>query len=86
MWTLIITAAAAASTGAPGDTVYAASGKQKADKMICKSFPKTQSRIGRNRVCKMRSEWDYEQREQELELDQIKVDNTIHLPNDGPPF
>ena len=84
MWALIIAAAAAASTGSPSATSYAASGEQKPDKMICKSFAKTQSRIGRNRVCKLRSEWEHELREQERELDQIKVDNTIMLPSDGP--
>jgi hypothetical protein len=82
MWTLIIAAAAAASTATPA----ASDGARKAEKVICKSFPKTESRVGRHRICKPRSEWEFVQREQERELDQLKIDNTIMLKNDGPPF
>ena len=81
----LIIAAATASSGAPL-VMAEAGGKPKVDKVICKSFRKTQSRIGVNRVCKPRSEWEDDQRAQELELDQIKSENTINLPPDTDPF
>lgn len=85
MISLIVAASLALPAGALAAAPQQAKGS-KPDKVICKSFQKTQSRIGVVRICKPRSEWEYEQREQELELDQIKSENTINLPPDTNPF
>ena len=86
---LVLIIAAAAAAGAPTSLADAADGGQKPDKVVCKSFAKTQTRIGRIRVCKPRSEWEYVQREQERELDQIQIDNTrmeVVAPPPGKPY
>lgn len=77
----LIIAAGMAASGSTAADVPQQTKAAKPDKMICKSFPKTESRVGVNRVCKRRSEWEHTQREQELELDQIKVDNTMMQPS-----
>ena len=82
MLAMIIAGALAASPGAP--TAVSDATAPKKDKVVCKSFPKTESRLGRNRICRPRSEWESVQREQEREFDQLKIDNTIMLPSDGP--
>lgn len=83
MLAIIIAGALAASPGAPAAVADAAAAPKK-DKVVCKSFPKTESRVGRHRICRPRSEWESVQREQEREFDQLKVDNTIMLKSDGP--
>jgi hypothetical protein len=74
---LVFGLAAAVSAGGMATAAAAKSGPAgKKEPQICRLYAKTTSRIGSNRVCKTKAQWDADALQDAVAMDKFKTENT----------
>ena len=75
---LVIGLAAAVCAGGMAVPAAAKSGEEagKKERKICRDYAKTTSRIGSNRVCKTRSQWDADALQDAIAMEKFKNHNS----------